>query len=72
MRIIYSKDADAVLSPKQHDAFHFGPQLAPVLASKVKRINVFVFFRWVLRIFDRAVRSFVEPFGMLFDVRVIG
>src|SRR4030095_16142010 len=34
--------------------------------------NIFVLFRWVLRVFDRAVRTFVEPVGMLFDVRVIG
>ena len=36
------------------------------------RINVFVFFRRVLRVFDRAVGPFVEPLRMLLDVRMIG
>ena len=72
MRIVHAKNAHTAFRPKQHDAFHLGPELAPVFAPEVQRINVFVFFRRVLRIFNRAVRPFVEPLGMLFDVRMIG
>ena len=72
VRIVHSKNAHAVLGPKQQDALHLRPKLAPVLATKIQGINVLVFFRGVLRVLDCAVWPFVEPFGMLFDVRMIG
>ena len=71
VRIVHAKNAHTAFRPKQHDAFHLGPELAPVFASKVYRINVLILFRRVLRVFDRAVRPFVEPLGMFLDVRMI-
>src|SRR5262249_13322469 len=35
MRIVHAKDPNTALGPKQNDAFHLGPKLAPVFASKV-------------------------------------
>src|SRR4029079_16287852 len=70
MRVVHSKDPHTALGPKQNDAFHLGPELAPVFASKVYGINVFVFFWRVLSEFDRAIGPFVEPFRMLLDVRM--
>ena len=72
VRIIHTKDAHPALGPKQNDALHLRPEVAPVFAVKIQWINIFVLFRRVLRVFDRAVGAFVEPIGMLFDVRMIG
>src|SRR5262249_11812768 len=41
--IVDAKDPHTALGPKQHDALHLGPEFAPVFASKVYGINVFVF-----------------------------
>src|SRR5207245_7050809 len=70
--IVHAKDARTALRPKKYDALCLGPQCAPVLAPKVERINVFVFFRRLLGVFDGTVRSFVKPFGMFLDVGMIG
>src|SRR5205085_4560341 len=70
--IIHKENAHSTVRPKQHDAFHFRPEVAPVFAVKIQWINVFVLFWRVLRVFDRAVGAFVEPIGMLLDVRMIG
>ncbi len=72
VRIIHAKDAHAVLGPEQNDADHFIPKLLPVRAAEIQRINVLVFLRRILGVLDRAVGPFVEPLGMLGDVRMIG
>ena len=35
VRVVNAKDPYTALGPKQHDAVHLGPELAPVFASKV-------------------------------------
>ena len=72
MRIIDAKDAHVAIGPKKNNAYHLGPEFGPVWAPEVEWKNVFVFFRRILGVFDRAVRALVKPFGVLFDVRMVG
>src|SRR5207248_5974388 len=72
MWIINAKNSNTALDPEQNDALHFCPELGPISAAEVQRINVFVFFRWIFGKFNRAVRAFIKPFRMFGHVRVIG
>ena len=58
--------------PEEDDARHFLPELLPVGAGEVERVDVLVSFRRVLGVLNRAVGAFVEPFRVLDHVRVIG
>ena len=72
MGIIDPKNTNAPLRPKQDDAFHFRPELRPVFATEVQRINVFVFLRRILRVLNRAVRPSVKPLWVLYHVGMVG
>jgi len=71
VRVIYTKDAYALLYPEQNDAGQFFPKCGPLLALKIKRNDVLVALGRVLCILDPSVRSNPEPFGVLFDVRMV-
>ncbi|MCY1436080.1 hypothetical protein D9M71_521950 [compost metagenome] len=68
MRIIDAKDLHALLDPAHHNVAQFHPQARNRLGGiEVDVDDVLVFLRWVLRIFDRAVRPPVEPAGVLLE-----
>ena len=65
VRIVDPENSHAVLGPEEDDARHLVPELPPVFAAKIQRINVLIFFRRIFSVFDRAIGAFVEPLGML-------
>ena len=72
MGVIYPKDGDAAFDPELDDAFEFLPQSLAVFAVKIDRVNVLIFFGRVFGVFDSAVGPHKEPFGVFFDIGVVG
>src|SRR5215510_8861209 len=58
--------------PEQHDVAQGFPKSLIVRRVKVGIDDVFVLFRWVFGILDRAVGSAPEPFRMLREPGMVG
>src|SRR5206468_7609111 len=72
VRVVHPEHAHSLVDPEFDDAFQLFPQWLPVFALHVERIDVFISFRRVLRVLDRAVGAPSKPFGMLADIRMVG
>ena len=71
MRIVHPEGAHPLIHPEHEDAQELLPELAPVLGLEVKRVDILVFLRRVLRVLDRAVRPSGKPFRVLTQIGMI-
>src|SRR6516165_2118054 len=72
MRIVDAKDTHPLRDPEQHGVAQGLPKSLIVRRVKVGIDDVFVLFRRVFRILDRAVGSASEPFRMLREPGMVG
>ena len=61
VRIVDAEDLDAVRRPELDHALELLPQPGPVFGFEVEGIDVLIFLRRVLGVFDRAVGAMAEP-----------
>ena len=69
--IVDPEDSDIPRAPEQSHVQEFAPQLAPLRALEVERVDVLVLLGWVLRVLDAAVRPVAEPLWVFGHVRMI-
>ena len=72
MRVVHTKDGDAVLDPEAHDREQAVPQLVPVLALEIERVDVLIPLGRILGVADGAVGPVAKPGGMLGHPGVVG
>lgn len=71
VRIVDTEDANALFDPEANHVTEFFPEVFPVIAVKVERVDVLVLLGRVLGVLDGTVRAAVKPLGMLGDVGMI-
>ncbi len=71
VRVVHPERGHSLVDPEEHDALQFLPEIAPVGALEIDRIDILIFLRRVLRVLDRPVGSHVEPVGMVLHPGVV-
>src|SRR5262245_32513597 len=71
MRVIHTKNPHTLFAPEEDNALQFVPKLLPIFALKIQRIDILIFFRWILRVLDRSVRALAEPLRMFRHIGMI-
>ncbi len=71
VRVVHAEDFHALVHPEEHHVNELAPQVLPVRAVKVQRVDVLVFFGRILRVADTAVRPLIKPLRVLPHIRMI-
>src|SRR5205814_7987057 len=71
MWIVNAENANALVNPVQHDASQLFPKRLGFFCFEVERIDVLVFFGWILRVLHRAIWPYMKPFLMFLDVGMV-
>src|SRR6266566_2340146 len=71
LAISHSQNAHAFADPEQEHVFQCVPQILPLSALEVERIDVLVFFWRIFGVLHRAVGAPAEPFRVLLDPGMI-
>ena len=71
MGIVHAEDLHPLLHPEEHYTDELTPEVLPIIAVEVDRVDVLILLWRIFSITNGAIRPLVKPIGMIFDVRVI-